>query len=194
MNRERAIAQKASLRLERAKGFTLFELVSYILVVAITASVAYNRFAEFPEAAERANFLAITVQLRTGVNLQMMNGIARGGWLELKDLEGSNPMDLMLERPSNYVGELTSYDAETMERRVWYFDPDAGELVYVANNADTLYRIEGDQQIPTQTVRFRIKMKFRGQSTRNWEGLVMEPTAAYVWESMDLRLPEAFVQ
>ena len=81
----------------RNEGFTLFELVAFILIVSIVFSVAMRRFQDFPGEAERANFLAITGQIKAGVNIQMMNAIASGSWNETTRLENSNPMDLMLE-------------------------------------------------------------------------------------------------
>ena len=178
-----------SVKSKRENGFTLFELVSYILVVSITASVAYNRFGSFPGAAERANFLAVMTQLKSGVTLQMMNGIARGGWAELGHLEGSNPMDLMLETPSNYVGEMSAYDVEAMPARIWYYNTSSKELVYIANDSTDLYRVVDGQRIPTDTVGFKITMQYGDEARSNWQGLVLEPTAPYVWESIDLRIP-----
>jgi type II secretory pathway pseudopilin PulG len=180
--------------LKHGGGFTLFELIAYILVVSITASVAYNRFAGFPGAAERANFMTVTVQLKAGINLQMMNAIARGNWSELRNLEGSNPMDLMLETPTNYVGELSVYDRDTLPGRVWYFDTRSRELVYVAGDATNLYSVENGQRIPANVVRFRITMKYSGGDMKNWEGIVLEPSTPYAWNATDLGAPEVLMQ
>jgi type II secretory pathway pseudopilin PulG len=180
--------------LKHGGGFTLFELIAYILVVSITASVGYNRFAGFPGAAERANFMTVSVQVRAGINLQMMNGIARGNWSELRNLEGSNPMDLMLETPINYMGELSMYDTDTLPGRVWYFDTQSRELVYVAGDATNLYRMDNGRRVPANTVRFRIAMKYRGADTHNWEGIVLEPSFPYAWDATDLHTAEVLME
>lgn len=177
------------MKFKRENGFTLFELVAYILVVSITASVAYNRFGSFPGAAERANFLAVMTQLKSGVTMQMMAAVARGNWAELGALEGSNPMDLMLETPVNYMGELSGYSAETMPGRVWYFNTASKELVYIASDSTDLYRVIDGQRVPTNTVAFQISMKFTDAGRSNWQGLVLEPAVPFVWESIDLTIP-----
>lgn len=177
------------------RGFTLFELVSYILVVSIISSVAFNRFADFPGEAERANFTAIMMQLKAGVNLRMMDAIAGGNFQQLRSLEGSNPMDLMLETPVNYLGEFSLIDREAMPRRVWYFDDDSGELVYLANDADTLYRLVDGEAVATDELRFRIRNRFReGAGHGGWEGLLLEPVQPYRWEAVDLTAPAMAVR
>lgn len=178
----------------RQRGFTLFELVAYILLVSIALSVAFNRFADYPGEAERTSFNAVLMQLKAGVNLQMMKGIASGDRKELYALEGSNPMDLMLETPVNYVGEFALVEKSSLPRRIWYFDSGTGELVYIANDARNLYLIADAGRMQTDELRFRITMKFRDGGGTGWEGMLLEPTQEYDWESVTLTVPEVAVQ
>jgi len=179
---------------KRQRGFSLFELIAYILIVSITFSFAFNRFADFPGEAERANFTSIMMQLKSGVTLQMMSGIASGKWQELAALEGSNPMDLMLETPANYVGELGPIDVTQLPRRIWYFDATTGELVYLANNAENLYAVADGQTQPTDHVRLRITMKYNDEARRDWSGLTLDPVIPFVWETVELQIPSTAVQ
>jgi len=178
----------------RQHGFSMFELIAYILVVSITTSVAYNRFADFPGEAERSNFMAVLMQLRAGTNMQMMNGIAGGKWRELQTLEGTNPMDLMLETPVNYIGELGFVNPTDMPARIWYFDTNTGELVYIANDARNLYILAGNDLVQTDELRFRIVQKYRDAEAGSWEGLVLEPVVPYIWESVELTVPDVMVE
>jgi type II secretory pathway pseudopilin PulG len=178
----------------RQRGFSLFELIAYILIVSITFSFAFNRFADFPGEAERANFTSIMMQLKSGVTLQMMNGIATGKWNELTVLEGSNPMDLMLETPANYVGELGPIDVTQLPRRIWYFDSTAGELVYLANNTENLYAMVDGGAQPTDHVRLRIAMKYNDEERKDWSGVTLDPVVPFVWESVELQIPATAVQ
>ncbi len=175
-------------------GFSLFELIAYILIVSITFSFAFNRFEDFPGEAERANFTSVMMQLKAGVTLQMMNGIATGKWHELARLEGSNPMDLMLETPANYVGELGPIDVTQLPRRIWYFDATAGELVYLANNAENLYAMVDGAAQPTDHVRMRINMKYNDEARTDWSGLTLDPVVPFVWEAVELQIPSTAVQ
>lgn len=142
------------------RGFTLFELVVFILVVSIVFSVGMRRFQSYPGEAERANFLAITSQLKAAVNLQMMNAIAGASWQELGRLENSNPMNLLLETPTNYVGEFALVDEISMPRRSWYFDSFNGQLVYLANDNRYLFSALGDGSSTLSSIRFRIAMRY----------------------------------
>ena len=155
----------------RSRGFTLFELVSFILIVAIVFSVAMRRFQDFPGEAERANFLAITVQLKAAVTLQMMNAIASGKWEGVRRLENTNPMDLMLETPSNYVGAFSVVDEASMPRRTWYFDSYNGHLVYLANDTSHLYSALGDGSSTLNSIRFRIAARYEGEHPVQERGL-----------------------
>jgi type II secretory pathway pseudopilin PulG len=155
----------------KGKGFSLFELIVYILLVSTVFSVSMRRFSEFPGEAERANFLAISVQLKAAVNLQMMNAIAGDNWDELAYLENSNPMDLMLETPSNYVGAFDLADEQSMPRRTWYFDSFNGQLVYLANDTSRLYSALGDGTSTLSSLRFRIAQRYAGDSPASAGGL-----------------------
>lgn len=155
----------------KSKGFSLFELIVYILLVSIVFSASMRRFNEFPGEAERANFLAITMQLKAAVNLQMMKAIAGGNFTSLGPIENSNPMDLMLETPSNYAGAFNLVDEQTMPRRTWYFDSFNGQLVYLANDNSNLFSSLGDGSSTLSEVRFRIVQKYAGDGLSADEGI-----------------------
>lgn len=100
------------------RGFSMFELVVYLLSVSILFAAAVSRYQDFPGEAERANFTAVLSQLKTGVNLQMILALTSNQRNLLDELEGSNPMDLMLQTPNNYVGALAAIDESQLPRRV----------------------------------------------------------------------------
>lgn len=161
MNRHRRTEMRSAQRASR--GFTLFELVVFILVVSIVFSVGMRRFQSYPGEAERANFLAITSQIKAAVSLQMMNAIAGASWDALASLENSNPMNLLLETPSNYVGEFGLVDEISMPRRTWYFDSFNGHLVYLVNDNSHLYSTLGGGGMTS--IRFRIAMRYANEDT-----------------------------
>ena len=156
---------------DKSKGFSLFELIVYILLVSTVFSVSMRRFSDFPGEAERANFLAITGQLKAAVNIQMMKAIAGGNWDSLGFIENSNPMDLMLETPSNYAGAFNFVDEQTMPRRTWYFDSANGHLVYLANDNSHLYSSQGDGSSTLSSIRFRIAQRYAGDTQTSTAGL-----------------------
>ncbi|MES3007216.1 MAG: type II secretion system protein [Pseudomonadota bacterium] len=189
------------------RGFSLFELILYLLIASIIFSVSMNRFENYPGDAERANFLSILGQVKAAVMIQMMTGLASQDASALDQLENSNPMDLMLEAPSNYTGAFQLVDEQSMPRRTWYFDSYNGYLVYLPSPSVTVYSQAGDGST-LNAIRFRIANKFSGKQESvegglgidagqvtglsvtdsqsaegggNWEGLILEIVTPYQW-------------
>ena len=146
-------------------GFSLFELVAFIIVSAIIYSVAVNRFSEFPAAAERANFQAVLTQVQTGVSLETMLGLSTGSIRSMQDYIGLNPMDLLLKPPSNYLGAFDALNVAETQRRSWYFDNRTRELVYLVNASENVFLLQNSIAVPTDELRFGIVMTYRDPVT-----------------------------
>lgn len=175
----------------RQRGFSMFEMMVYILVASILFAAAFNRYRDFPGEAERANFTAILAQLNATVNLQMMRLIASGSWNTAGELEGQNPMGWLLTTPGNYVGAFAGIDEATLPRRIWYFDTSRGQLVYLADDASNLYLLENGQRTQTGSVRFRISNVYgsgTGSGGSNWQGIILAPVVPYEWQAVELEL------
>lgn len=182
----------------RQSGFSLFELLVYLLIASILFAAAANRYQGYPAEAERANFLAVLSQLKAGVNLQMMRMIASADWTQARQeaIAGTNPMDLMLETPSNYLGEFAFVDVTALPQRVWYFDSSAGELVYIAENSDNLYIIQDGVALASNQIRLRIENVYdrsgivddpdAADNRGRWQGLMLAPVIPYEWRSQPL--------
>lgn len=158
---QRKFLHKAPVSQRRSAGFSMFELVVFIIAVAIIYATAANRFAEFPGQAERANFLAISTQLQSAINLEMMLGVGVGRIGSARKLEGINPMELLLEPPVNYIGAFSAVDTARMERRVWYFDNLRRELVYLVNDSSNVFLIINGVEIPTDEIRYKVFADYR---------------------------------
>ncbi|MDO9317488.1 MAG: hypothetical protein Q7V56_04730 [Gammaproteobacteria bacterium] len=198
------------------RGFSIFELILYLLISSIIFSISMRRFEQYPADAERANFLSIVGQIKAAVMLQMMNGIAGGKFEEMRTLEKSNPMDLMLETPTNYTGAFSLVDEVSLPRRTWYFDSYNGQLVYLASPGLQIYSAAGDGSATMNSIRFQVINKYSeaaekadeglgidaGQVTGlsvaaaggpsanggKWEGLVLEPVTPFSWKSQGISL------
>ncbi len=169
-------------------GFTLFEMMVYILAASILFAAAFNRYQDFPGEAERANFLAVQAQLNAAINLQMMKLIASGEWQNARQSDGMNPMDLMLTTPGNYVGALSGASVAQLPRRIWYFERSSGELVYLAENAENLYLVDNGQRVSASQLSFRVTNRY--SESGSWEGMVLAPVRPYEWQSVPLSVPD----
>lgn len=196
--------------IRKAAGFSLFELVVFIISVAIIYAYAANRFSDFPGQAERANFMAVSTQLQSAINLEMMVAIGTGRLMPSDGIEGINPMEMLLEPPSNYMGAFDFVDVSRLPRRTWYFDQSRGELVYLVNDPTGVAFLLNGQEIPTDEIRFKIMADFGEVETRTglpidiaeasgrlvpqeqrstrFNGVLMRPTIPYRWGEVDADL------
>ena len=180
-------------KIRHSKGFTLFEMVVVICSIVILYMVAEQRLNELPAAAERASYFAVLDQLKIGVNFEMYTGIAKGEIERVKGLEGSNPMDLMLEAPRNYRGVLQEVTDTNIERRgSWYFESGSGELVYVVGGAsiEDVWVTYGNTEVNYGQIRLKIENIYRDSDEVSsevnqkgqWEAVLLEPVRSFRWE------------
>lgn len=179
---------RAGSRPQRAGGFTLFEMVVVICSIAILYMIAEQRINDLPAAAERANFQGVLEQLKTGVTLAMVSGVAQGRTGGNNGLAGTNPMYLMLETPSNYLGEMAEVTDAVRRRNAWYFETDTGQLVYVVGGnsiQDVLVTIAA---VPVNLgqIRFRIENLYRVGDGALVHGSQLPPGAAGSWQGVQL--------
>ncbi|MEQ8953607.1 MAG: hypothetical protein RLN96_03395 [Pseudomonadales bacterium] len=190
-------------------GFSMFELVVYIIAVAIIYATAANRFAEFPAEAERANFLAVTTQLQSAINLEMWLGVSNSRPEVAANLAGVNPMELLLEPPINYLGAFDQVNTARLERRIWYFDRPSGELVYLIDGEDRAFVTTNGVERPTDEIRFKIVAQYSRHDAitglivteqsglgsdrderhveEKFAGVVLRPVSPFRWANRDER-------
>ncbi len=200
--------QTTPVSISRSAGFSLFELVVFIISVAIIYAYAANRFAEFPGQAERANFLAVTTQIEAGLNLEVMFGQGIRSTVSAESYVGINPMELLLDTPTNYIGAFDFVDAEQLDRRIWYFDRTREELVYLINDPQDVFLNINGVEVPTDEIRFKVVLAYQevDQRTglpvdaisdaesidpvnieRRMRGVVMRPIFPFKWGATSLR-------
>lgn len=114
----------------RCRGFSLLELVAVIAIVGILLAVAIHRLLPYIDEAERIGVLTLESQIQSTLMTAAAKRIAGGNAASIVDLNGINPMQMMLEAPDNYAGELTGDDSSAVPRRNWYFNLNTRRLVY----------------------------------------------------------------
>lgn len=113
-----------------SRGFSLLELVVVIVIIGILLAVALNRLLPYIDEAERVGVVTLESQIKSTLMTAAAKRIAGGRAASISELDGSNPMRLMLEAPENYVGELRGDELSSVPRRNWYFDLQTRRLVY----------------------------------------------------------------
>ena len=122
--------QPAGLAARRSSGFSILELVVSLTLVAVLVGVFLDRALYYRELAERAAMEQVAQDLRSSVNLQVAELALNNRFKELAALPAENPMDLLTQKPSNYLGVLDGSGLQEVVTGNWYFDKTSKEVVY----------------------------------------------------------------
>lgn len=110
------------------QGFTFLELVFVIVIISTLVSMLLIRVLPAIDAAEQAAVLKLEGQLRSALSVEAAVHLANGETDAVRQMQGTNPLTLMLDLPRNYVGEVD--DDKDVARGNWFFLDAEKELVY----------------------------------------------------------------
>lgn len=114
------------------RGFALFELAVAAAVVSVLAGVLLNRLVAYAGESELVAAKQLIGTLRTALAVRSAQAISRDGQAGLLAVAHENPMNWLLERPENYLGEYYSPEESELPRGNWYFDKASRTLVYLS--------------------------------------------------------------
>jgi len=131
----------------KPRRFRRFEALVWLLVGLVLLVVFLNKISFYTKNAEE-RAVAITVsQLRAAVEMHRLRSATTVA------LEGTNPMQLMAVRPTNYVGEFANLASAPAEPGTWFFDTESRQLVYVL--------LEGEKSMLKQQRMLYFKLELR---------------------------------
>ena len=114
------------------RGFTLFELAVTVAIIGVLAGVLLSRVRLYQEEAERVAMENVVGVLRSALAMKAGQMVAQGRQHELSKLITVNPMDLLAQKPANYIGEFNTPQKEKISRGNWYFNRKKLLLVFIA--------------------------------------------------------------
>ena len=166
----------------KQRGFTFFELAVVIAIISILGAVALNYYYKLLVDVERTSMEHDLGVMRSAISMQVAGHFVAGNMAGLKKLVNSNPMDLLAEKPNNYLGVIDHYKIEDIEKGSWFFDSKAGILVYTVRNQ--LY-FETDLGEPPRA-RFKIQLVYSDRTKGGGEkkyisGLTLQALEEYRW-------------
>ena len=156
------------------RGFALVELAVVAVVVAVLAGLLLHRLAPYAGQSELVAAKQLIHSLRTALALRAAQAMASGGPDALLTISEENPIEWLVRRPENYLGEYYSPDEAELPKGSWYFDKASRSLVYLAA-APKSFSAE-----TSKFLRFKVKLLRVPQPVepdgriRITEGLVLE--------------------
>lgn len=116
------------------RGFTFLELAVDISIISILGVVALNYYYKLLVDIERTTMARDLGVMRSAISMQVAGHFVAGNMAGLKKLVDSNPMDLLAEKPSNYLGVISHYKIEEIEKGSWFYDSGSQTLIYLVRN------------------------------------------------------------
>jgi prepilin-type N-terminal cleavage/methylation domain-containing protein len=165
---------------QRARGFTIFELVVAIVIFSVLITVLLGRFGFYQEMAERAAMESTLRLIKTGLQIHLAELIVANRQGEAVKLEAEDPMQWLDPKPANYAGTFR----EPPERGAWYFDAGEKQLVYVVNTGK---RLELDaagsdgKQLRFRAQLLKDRIQAGGATIESVTGVTVVPVHAYRW-------------
>lgn len=167
----------------RQAGFSLFELIVVICIVALLAGLLLNRLQFYQEAAEKAVMQQTAAAIKSALQMRVASYMIAGRDNEIDKLRNENPVNFLQEKPDNYAGEFRGDAYLKVTPGSWYFDSASLEFVYTVQRADN-FKPGPDGR---KWIRYRVRIVYEdvsGSGTPPKKVLVAAtfgPVQAYRW-------------
>ena len=183
MSQKDKILQKQSFN--KQSGFTLLELIVVIIIISILGLFAIDRVFAIRSVAEQSSVKQLVGTNKSALGLKVSQLALEGNMLAVAQLDKSNPLNLLSQTPSNYIGEKDNAKS-IIEPGVWYFNNKENILVYnVRYNEGFKTKLTGLPRI-----RYRIKLVYNDRNSNkrfdtrydSIAGLDLIPLEKFSWE------------
>ena len=148
--------------INKHRGFTLLELVVVIFVISWLGLFAIDRIFALRIAAEQASVKQVVGIIKSALGLEVAQLALEGKMSSVAKLNKTNPIELLAQKPNNYIGEKTDSD-HIIEPGVWYFDKKQKALIYNVRYSETF--ITSLKGLPR--IRHHIKLVYNDRNKNN---------------------------
>lgn len=138
---------------KQQSGFNQFELVVVIILISILATVTLTRIWQWQSEVEKTLVETVKGNLRSALGLETASLALENKLQRLPQLAGSNPFDLLSQKPKKYLGILSDSDMKTHNLGIWYYSTEQQALIYTIRYIDNFQtKLRGQPRI-----RFKIQ-------------------------------------
>jgi general secretion pathway protein G len=184
MNLIRRITLRSSALRSSAQGFSLFELIIVISIVAVLMGFLLNRVSYYQEQAEKTAMEGVLNTLESALVLQYGQILTRGKDSDVAALVQDNPMNWLQKKPRNYAGEFFEPLASSAPAGHWLFDLKSRELLYLPRNHDNLKPDKSGKP----WIRFHVVSQAESSRLPSLQkappqltGMLLQPVEPYAW-------------
>jgi general secretion pathway protein G len=113
------------------RGFTLLELIVVISIVAVMATAALDRLFWYQGQAEKTAMEYTATTIKSGLWMTAASLMMAEHTTDIPALTMRNPIDLLAQKPENYLGELPNVKTELLEGGNWVYDKATHQIIYI---------------------------------------------------------------
>ena len=170
--------------IDKTRGFTLIELIVVVAVVGMLATIALDRLIWFQGQAEKANMEYTASMIKSGLWMSAASLMMAERSEEIANLAKRNPIDLLAQKPENYLGALDGTNLAVLQRGKWFYDTKQQQVIYVV---DQRYNFK-PEVANDFAVRYAAKVIYgemeltQGNKTPYIAGITLVPLSKYKWQ------------
>lgn len=175
------------LRHAQTGGSKLFEFIFVVLLVGVLSMVVLGYMLHYIEVAEKSAMESAVVNLQSSLRMRLAEVLVQNNVADGVRLAKDNPMNWLYEKPSNYAGEFSDPEPDSIAKGNWYYDRRKRELVYLVDM--------GKEFVPDKAgmkrVRYRVSAPFLQEAPKEKRqfsvndvvgGISLVLVEGYVWE------------
>ena len=171
---------------KKALGFTLIELIVTVSIVAILATAALDRLFWYQGQAEKANMDYTANMIKSGLWMSAASLMMANKSAEIPALAKQNPINLLAQKPENYLGEIDSSQIKSLKLKEgnWFFKPSENQMIYIVKHRHNFIPATADDY----TVKYEMKLLYAemevtaGHKVSYIAGVTLVPLSRYVWQ------------
>lgn len=159
------------------------ELIVVISVVAVLATTALDRLFWYQGQAEKAAMEYTATMIKSGLWMSAASLMMAERTSDIPSLAEHNPMNLLAQKPENYLGEIDGSKAESLKGGNWFYDTSKHQVIYVVGQRHYFTpEVPGDF-----TVRYGMKVLYGemelapGNKVTYIAGITLVPLSKYTW-------------
>lgn len=165
------------------RGFTLIELVIVISIVAVMSATALDKLFWYQSQAEKAAMEYTATMIKSGLWMSAANLMMANRTAEIPTLMEHNPINLLAQKPDNYLGEIKNADISTLASGNWFYDVNHNQVVYiVAHRQNFIPDKPGDFTVQYGTQVIYSEMELAPDNKVSYiTGVTLAPLSKYRW-------------